>query len=109
MSDESGEEIIYNAFDAYLNIGRHLIKRKAFARALIYLDEIDDKAEKITSLKPEKIVYFFGLLLFEQSVYLCLSQYPYASSSSFSLSSSPPKSYSFPLAASHICPQSVVA
>ncbi|VDL97155.1 unnamed protein product [Schistocephalus solidus] len=47
MSDESREEVIYNAFDAYLNIGRHLIKRKAFARALLYLDEVSCNLTRI--------------------------------------------------------------
>ncbi|CDS38313.1 outer arm dynein binding protein [Echinococcus multilocularis] len=36
---ESEEEVIFNPFEAYLNIGRHLVCRNDFKRALFYLDK----------------------------------------------------------------------
>lgn len=40
MSDDSEEEIIYNPFEAFLNVGRHLLFRKEYKKALIYLDRV---------------------------------------------------------------------
>ena len=37
---DSEEEVIFNPFEAYLNIGRHLLFRKDYKRALVYLDKV---------------------------------------------------------------------
>lgn len=37
---DSEEEVIFNPFDAYFNIGRHLLFRKDYKRALVYLDKV---------------------------------------------------------------------
>ncbi|VDK32525.1 unnamed protein product [Taenia asiatica] len=37
---DSEEEVIFNPFEAYYNIGRHLLFRKDYKRALVYLDKL---------------------------------------------------------------------
>ncbi|VDD80264.1 unnamed protein product [Mesocestoides corti] len=47
MSD-SEEEVIYNPYEAFVNVGRHLLFRKEYSRALHYLD-------KAQSFEPKRV------------------------------------------------------
>ncbi|KAL5112417.1 hypothetical protein TcWFU_006954 [Taenia crassiceps] len=59
---DSEEEVIFNPFEAYLNIGRHLLFRKDYKRALIYLD-------KAQGIEPKHV----GCLLMRSTCHLYIT------------------------------------
>eukprot|EP00108_Taenia_solium_P003951 TsM_000831100 transcript=TsM_000831100 gene=TsM_000831100 len=51
---DSEEEVIFNPFEAYFNIGRHLLFRKDYKRALVYLDKSSRLVSSVAAAEEEQ-------------------------------------------------------